>query len=81
MLPGGLGVAEATITGLLQAFGLSQSISVGAAMIVRLGTLWYGAALGLSIYLMFNRKIYEKKRPMGAEVGLVKSSSFENLTK
>ncbi len=84
MLPGGLGVAEATITGMLQAFGLPQSTSVGVAMIVRLGTLWYGAALGLSIYLAFNSKIYgkknRKKRSMNTEVGLVQSSSLENLT-
>lgn len=80
MLPGGLGVAEATITGLLQLFGLPQSISVAVAMIVRLGTLWYGAALGLSIYLAFNSKIYRKKRSTSTEVGIVQSSSFENLT-
>lgn len=67
MLPGGLGVAEATITGMLQVFGLPQSISVAVAMIVRLGTLWYGAALGLSIYLAFSGKIYGKKRSMSTE--------------
>jgi uncharacterized membrane protein YbhN (UPF0104 family) len=49
MIPGGLGVAEATIFGLLQFFGISQSISVGIAIIVRIGTLWFGALLGLTV--------------------------------
>jgi uncharacterized protein (TIRG00374 family) len=57
MIPGGLGVAEATIFGLLQFFGISQSISVGIAIIVRIGTLWFGALLGLTVYLLFKKKI------------------------
>lgn len=57
MIPGGLGVAEATISGLLQFFGLTSTVSVGVAMIVRLGTLWYGVILGLVVYLIFKRKI------------------------
>ena len=62
MLPGGLGVAEATISGMLQLFGSPQATSVGIALIVRLGTLWYGALLGLSVYLLFRTRIYGKKR-------------------
>jgi len=57
MIPGGLGIAEATISGLLQFFGLSTPISVGTAIIIRLGTLWYGVILGLIVYLLFKRKI------------------------
>ncbi|NYB53095.1 MAG: flippase-like domain-containing protein [Methanobacteriaceae archaeon] len=57
MIPGGLGVAEATISGLLQFFGLTSTVSVGVALIIRLGTLWYGVILGLVVYLVFKRKI------------------------
>jgi uncharacterized protein (TIRG00374 family) len=56
MVPGGLGVAEATISGLLQFFGISPTISVAISMVVRFGTLWYGAILGLCVYFVFRRK-------------------------
>jgi len=56
MIPGGLGVAEATMSGLLQFFGLSSTISVAISMVVRFGTLWYGAILGICIYFVFRRK-------------------------
>ena len=57
MIPGGLGIAEATFSGLLQYFGLTAAISVGVALIIRLGTLWYGALLGFSVYLIFKKRI------------------------
>lgn len=57
MIPGGIGVAEATISGLLQFFGMAPTVSIGIAIIVRFGTLWYGAIMGLSAYLLFKKKI------------------------
>ncbi len=57
LIPGGLGVAEATLSGLLVVFGLSSSIAVGAALIMRFGTLWYGAILGFLVYVLFNKRI------------------------
>jgi len=57
MIPGGLGIAEATISGLLQFFGLTATVSVGVALIIRLGTLWYGVIMGLMVYLLFKRKV------------------------
>ena len=62
MIPGGLGVAEATISGLLQYFGLSATISVGVAIIIRFGTFWYGAILGFLVYLIFKNKIIKPKK-------------------
>jgi len=62
MIPGGLGVAEGTITGLLQYFGLSAAISIGAAIIIRFGTLWYGAILGFSVYLIFKKRVIVEKQ-------------------
>lgn len=60
MIPGGLGVAEATLSGLLQFFGLTATISVGAAIIIRFTTFWYGALLGLAVYLLGKSKIIKK---------------------
>jgi len=57
MIPGGLGVAEATISGLLQFFGSAPATSVGIAIIIRLGTLWYGAIMGMSVYLVFRGEL------------------------
>jgi uncharacterized protein (TIRG00374 family) len=57
MVPGGLGVAEGTISGLLQYFGTEPTISVAITIIVRTVTLWYGAIMGLSVYLIFNKSI------------------------
>lgn len=62
LIPGGLGVAEATLSGLLVLFGLSSSVAIGAALIMRLGTLWYGAILGFLVYLFFNKKIMKPKK-------------------
>ncbi len=60
MIPGGLGVAEATISGMLQYFGLTSVDSIGVAIIIRFGTLWYGAVLGFLVYFVFRKKILIK---------------------
>jgi len=57
MIPGGLGVAEATLSGLLKLFGLSSTMAIATALIVRLGTLWYGAILGVAVYFLFKNRI------------------------
>jgi uncharacterized protein (TIRG00374 family) len=61
MIPGGLGVAEVTMSGSLQFFGLAPATSVGVALIVRFGTLWYGAIMGMSIYLLFKKRLKKEK--------------------
>lgn len=60
MIPGGLGIAEATLAGLLQFFGLSATISVGVAIIIRFATLWYGTLLGLAVYTVGKSKVLKK---------------------
>lgn len=57
MVPGGLGVAEGSISGLLQYFGVIPAVSVAITIIVRSVTLWYGTIIGLSVYFIFNKKI------------------------
>lgn len=57
MIPGGIGLAEATITGFLQVYGLDAASAIGIALVVRFGTLWYGVLLGSAVYLAFRRKM------------------------
>jgi uncharacterized membrane protein YbhN (UPF0104 family) len=47
-LPGGLGVAEGSMTGLIQVLGdVSKAAAVAATVLIRLATLWFAVALGL----------------------------------
>jgi uncharacterized membrane protein YbhN (UPF0104 family) len=48
LLPGGLGVAETSMTGLLRVFADVSKVGAAAAVVViRVSTLWFGVALGL----------------------------------
>lgn len=51
MLPGGLAAAEASMVGVLIVFGYTRDIATGATLVIRVGTLWYAALLGTTIYL------------------------------
>ncbi len=46
MLPGGLGVAEGSLTGLLAGFGTPLPEAAAATLLVRGATLWLAVALG-----------------------------------
>jgi glycosyltransferase 2 family protein len=47
-LPGGLGVAEGSMTGLIRVLGdVSKAGAVAATLLIRLATLWFAVALGL----------------------------------
>ncbi|WP_230972282.1 lysylphosphatidylglycerol synthase domain-containing protein [Archaeoglobus neptunius] len=50
MIPGGIGVAEASMTGLLQYFGLAAEVAVASTLIIRFGTLWFGVFLGWAVF-------------------------------
>jgi uncharacterized protein (TIRG00374 family) len=59
MLPGGLGVTEAGMTGLLQALGgpeMTKAVATAATMLTRLATLWFAVAIGW-IALMVYRAV------------------------
>jgi uncharacterized membrane protein YbhN (UPF0104 family) len=48
LLPGGLGVAETSMTGLIQVLSdASRAAAVAATVLIRLATLWFAVALGL----------------------------------
>jgi uncharacterized membrane protein YbhN (UPF0104 family) len=51
-MPGGLGAAEASITGLLLATGVAEPARAGAAtLLIRMATLWFGVAIGLAVWV------------------------------
>jgi len=56
MVPGGIGVAEASITGLLQYFGMSLEVAVASTLIIRFGTLWLGVIIGWMVYVSLRNK-------------------------
>lgn len=69
MIPGGIGLAEATITGFLQLNGFSPAIAIGAALIVRLGSFWYGVVLGFVVYTLFRKTIvYRSEIPSNKKI-------------
>lgn len=56
-LPGGLGAAEVSITGMLVlTLGIHREVAASAALLIRFFTLWFGAALGI-IVLSFSRQL------------------------
>ena len=67
LVPGGLGVSEGSITGLAQTLvGLGREAAATSALLIRLGTLWFGVALGLVALLMLTKR-YGPRTPDEAE--------------
>jgi uncharacterized protein (TIRG00374 family) len=62
MIPGGIGIAEASISGLLMLNDISPELSIGIALILRLGSFWYGAILGFTVYILFRKKVMKETR-------------------
>lgn len=52
MLPGGLGVAEASLTGLLVAFDVPLPEAVAATLLIRAATLWLAVTVGVGTLLV-----------------------------
>ena len=51
MLPGGLGLTEASLTGLMQFLKIPKDISVASTFIIRIATLWFSVIVGIiSVY-------------------------------
>ncbi len=56
MIPGGLGVAEGGMAGLLSLAGIEKSTAVGVMIVTRACTLWLGVVLGLASLAAYYRK-------------------------
>ncbi len=65
--PGGMGVAEGGITGLLQAIveDMSKSTAALATLIIRFTTLWFGVIVGLIALAFTTRRIAAMPRAEG----------------
>jgi uncharacterized protein (TIRG00374 family) len=61
-LPGGLGVAEASMTGIMAAAGIEWSIAVSAMLLMRFCTLWFGFFVGF-VVLMVTWKRFNLSQP------------------
>lgn len=60
LLPGGLGAAEAGITGILLLFSqprISPSTAAAATLLIRFTTLWFGVGLGLVALLWVQQRL------------------------
>lgn len=56
LLPGGLGVTEGSMTGLLLFFGVSRVPATSATLVIRATTLWFVAILALAIYTVYRHR-------------------------
>lgn len=57
LLPGGLGVADGGIAGLLHVLlGTPPDVSVAATLLIRFCTLWFGVALGAGALALFGQR-------------------------
>jgi len=62
MIPGGLGVAEVSMTGLLQASGLPADGAVASTLLLRLGSFWFGIFFGICVYISMKRQFSQYQR-------------------
>lgn len=60
MLPGGVGLTEASLTGLLVLSKISVDISVASTIIIRLATLWFAVFVGI-IAIFIYQKMTDRK--------------------
>ena len=63
MIPGGLGLTELTIGGILAA-DLGRSVAAAATMVMRFATLWFAVAIGLSVLAL--QRVWRGGEPAGA---------------
>lgn len=69
MLPGGLGVTEAGMTGLLQTLGgasMTKEVATAATILVRLATLWFAVGIGMVALAIFRAQ--QRKSNAGVRV-------------
>lgn len=53
LLPGGLAATEASMVGMLVILGYTRTVAVSSTLVVRVGTLWYGAILGTCVFVAY----------------------------
>ena len=69
MMPGGLGVTEAGMTGLIQALShgaIDSASATAATMLTRLATLWWAVVVGAVALAIFRRSLARRARAASA---------------
>lgn len=72
MIPGGLGVAEGSMTGLMVANGVDKGDAVAGTLLIRLSTFWFAILLGLigfSLYGLINGESKDENISKAGEEG------------
>lgn len=72
MMPGGLGVTEAGMTGVLERLaGMGTSVATATTLLVRFATLWWAVVLGLGALAWHRRDMATRRpeRPLAAAAG------------
>lgn len=62
MLPGGLGVAETSMAGLLMGIGFEKGQALVATLFGRFATLWFGVIVGLIVWGLWGNALYQRGR-------------------
>src|SRR5205809_8116926 len=66
-LPGGIGVAETSMAGVMRALGdVSKAGAVAATVLIRLATLWFAVAIGLVGLAVEERLARRQRQPVSA---------------
>jgi uncharacterized membrane protein YbhN (UPF0104 family) len=77
-LPGGLGVAETSMTGLIRVLGdVPKAAAAAATVLIRLATLWFAVALGLVALAVEERLARSQRLP---EAQAVSASGADGRT-
>jgi uncharacterized protein (TIRG00374 family) len=78
-LPGGLGVAEVSLAGMLVfVVGLPRQVSATAALLIRFCTLWFGVTLGFIVLALYQRQLFGgQKLEVGGQKSEIESRTPE----
>lgn len=60
MFPGGIGLTEGSMMGILIASGATRDVSFSATMIIRFTTLWFGVISGWIVFFTFRKGTLKK---------------------
>lgn len=67
-LPGGLGAAEASMTGMLQVLlALSENVAATATLLIRFFTLWFGVILGIVTVIIWRKLLFVDRNATATE--------------